>query len=131
MVILSSRSATILVILVISLVAFCLASVFGAMTGTVSILPSGTDDTSINNVTVTNSDNVDHSYNNNYDDYSYSGDDSSDSSDVETTTDNPNSNNENSQSGDSNNVETTTAQSSTQTQSEVETTTDATDANTA
>ena len=39
MFLLSSRSATVLVIFVIAVIAFCLASVFGAMTGTISILP--------------------------------------------------------------------------------------------
>ncbi len=36
----ASRSATVLVIFVIAVIAFCLASVFGAMTGTISILPN-------------------------------------------------------------------------------------------
>lgn len=40
MFLLSSRSATVLVIFVIAVIAFCLASVFGAMTGTISILPN-------------------------------------------------------------------------------------------
>ena len=40
----SSRSATVLVIFVVAIFAFCLASVFGSMTGVISILPNGTDD---------------------------------------------------------------------------------------
>lgn len=43
MFLLSSRSATVLVIFVIAVIAFCLASVFGAMTGTISILPNESD----------------------------------------------------------------------------------------
>ena len=96
----ASRSATVLVIFVIAVIAFCLASVFGAMTGTISILPNesntggvldnlsaitdGTGDTGI-------------SYGNEHSDYS-----SSSGSDVETTTDSSSS------SSDSGQVETTT-----------------------
>ena len=39
---LSSKPATLLVVFVIS-VAFCIASVFGAMTGEINILPNETD----------------------------------------------------------------------------------------
>lgn len=38
----ASRSATVLTIFVIAIVAFCLASVCASMTGTISILPNGT-----------------------------------------------------------------------------------------
>ena len=38
----ASRSATVLVIFVIAVIAFCLASVCASMTGTISILPNGT-----------------------------------------------------------------------------------------
>ena len=36
----SSRSATVLVIFIVAVLAFCLASVFAAMTGPISILPN-------------------------------------------------------------------------------------------
>ena len=41
MIVLASRSATVLVIFVVAVSAFCLASVFGAMTGPINIFPDG------------------------------------------------------------------------------------------
>ena len=43
----SSRSATLLVIFTVAIVAFCLASVFASMTGPISILPNKTNDSTI------------------------------------------------------------------------------------
>lgn len=43
----SSRSATVLVIFIVACVAFCLASVFGAMTGPISILPNESNNGSV------------------------------------------------------------------------------------
>lgn len=40
MFILTSRSATVLVIFIIAIIAFCLATVFASMTGPISILPA-------------------------------------------------------------------------------------------
>ena len=40
MFILASRSATVLVIFIIAIIAFCLATVFASMTGPISILPA-------------------------------------------------------------------------------------------
>lgn len=89
MFILSSRSATVLVIFIVACIAFCLASVFGAMTGPISILPNDTDGGILDNLSVI-TDSNDHS--NSYgqsDSNSYSSSDSSQSSDsqVETTVD--------------------------------------------
>lgn len=94
MIILSSRSATVLVIFIVACIAFCLASVFGAMTGPISILPDENDSGGIldNLSAITDSDNNYETYGSeeNYDysnDYnSYDSSQSSDS-DVETTTD--------------------------------------------
>ncbi|WP_067042799.1 hypothetical protein [Methanobrevibacter sp. YE315] len=92
----SSKSATFIVIFIVAIVAFCLASVFAAMTGPISILPNGTDSENtsndVSNVPV-DSGSDDNNY---YQDYSES---SSSSSDVETTVD--------SKPTDSPNVETT------------------------
>ena len=86
----ASRSATVLVIFVIAVIAFCLASVFGAMTGPISIFPNITDDggSILDNLSSNGgSGDTSHSYgNDNYNDYSSSSSDSS-SSNVETTTD--------------------------------------------
>ena len=87
----TSRSATVLVIFVIAIFAFCLASVFAVMTGPISILPNETDSGGIldNLSAITDDvDNSDNSYG--YQSYDYSGHSSSDHSDdskVETTTD--------------------------------------------
>ena len=73
----SSKSATFIVIFIVAIVAFCLASVFAAMTGPISILPNGTDSDDASNLSVDDSGN----------DYQY--DDSQyyyDNSYVETTT---------------------------------------------
>ena len=72
MIILSSRSATVLVIFTVACVAFCLASVFAAMTGPISILPNETNNTGIldNLSALTDQDN------DNYQSYGY--DDSND-----------------------------------------------------
>lgn len=92
----SSRSATVLVIFSVACIAFCLASVFAAMTGPISILPNNTDDTGIldNLSAITDQDNNDNYQSYNYDnsyDYSSSSDDTqSDDTQVETTTDNSN-----------------------------------------
>ena len=86
----TSRSATVLVIFVIAIFAFCFASVFAAMTGPISILPNETDSGGIldNLSAITDdTDNSDNSYGyQSYDYSSYSSSDSSDDSNVETTT---------------------------------------------
>ena len=94
----SSRSATVLVIFVIAVIAFCLASVFGAMTGTISILPNGSESTggildNLSAITDGTGDSGVH-YGNDNKDYS-----SSSGSNVETTQDSS------SQSSSSSNVE--------------------------
>ena len=110
----SSRSATVLVILVVAIAAFCLASVFAAMTGPISILPNENDTGGVldNLSAITDSDDnyqtygspdTSQDYSENYD-YSES---HSDDSQVETTTDDSH-NNDKSES----NVETTTDDSS-------------------
>ena len=112
MFILSSRSATILVIFIVACVAFCLASVFGAMTGPISILPNESSGGILDNLSaITDSDSSPATYG--YDDYqsqSQSSYDSS-SSNVETTTDNSQQSSSSSDSSSSN-VETTTDSSS-------------------
>ena len=94
---LSSRSATVLVIFSVAVIAFCLATVFAAMTGPISILPNESDSGGIldNLSAITDSDNS-NSYHQSYseDSYDYSSghsDSHSDDSQVETTTDNSNS----------------------------------------
>ncbi|WP_405303932.1 hypothetical protein [Methanobrevibacter sp.] len=93
----ASRSATVLVIFVIAIIAFCLASVFGAMTGPISIFPNETEGGSIlDNLSALTDGHGDtgNSYgNDNYNDYSSSSSDSS-SSNVETTTDDSSSSNQ-------------------------------------
>ena len=90
---LSSRSATVLVIFTVACVAFCLASVFAAMTGPISILPNETNNTGIldNLSALTDQDNDNYQsygyddsndYSSNYDDQQ------SEETQVETTTDN-------------------------------------------
>ena len=110
---LSSRSATVLVIFIVACIAFCLATVFAAMTGPISILPNESDSGSVldNLSVITDSDNY------NYQSYGYddsksdssSSDDSQDAEPkVETTTDDSSStdNNKQTQQQDSN-IETT------------------------
>ena len=46
----SSKSATVMVIFIVAMVAFCLASVFGAMTGPISILPNKTNEGVLDNL---------------------------------------------------------------------------------
>ena len=101
----TSRSATVLVIFVIAIFAFCLASVFAAMTGPISILPNESESGGIldNLSAFTDDDTSESSYG--YQDYSnYDYSDSSDDSNVETTTEDTSSS-----STSSSSVETTTA----------------------
>ena len=109
---LSSRSATVLVIFSVAVIAFCLATVFAAMTGPISILPNESDSGGIldNLSAITDSDNS-NSYHQSYseDSYDYSSghsDSHSDDSQVETTEDN--SQNDNNKNPDDSNVEITT-----------------------
>ncbi|WP_407377682.1 hypothetical protein [Methanobrevibacter sp.] len=90
----SSRSATVLVIFIVACIAFCLASVFGAMTGPISILPNESDSGSVldNLSAITDSDNNYESYGDEnvheyYNDYSSQDSSQSTESNVETTTD--------------------------------------------
>ncbi|WP_405289856.1 hypothetical protein [Methanobrevibacter sp.] len=89
----SSRSATVLVIFTVACVAFCLASVFAAMTGPISILPNETNNTGIldNLSALTDQDNDNYQsygyddsndYSSNYDDQQQS-----EETQIETTTD--------------------------------------------
>lgn len=120
MFILSSRSATVLVIFIVACIAFCLASVFGAMTGPISI-SNDTDDGILDNLSdiINPNDTNDNSGSSNSHSNSHSNNNNpqTDDSDVETTTDDsddkPSGNNHNNNnpgtSDDSNpNVETTT-----------------------
>ena len=109
---LSSRSATVLVIFSVAVIAFCLATVFAAMTGPISILPNESDSGGIldNLSAITDSDNS-NSYHQSYseDSYDYSSghsDSHSDDSQIETTTDN--SHTDDSKSQEDSNVEITT-----------------------
>ena len=87
----SSRSATVLVIFIVAVLAFCLASVFASMTGQISILPNGTESGGVlDNLSAITDDTGDsgNSYGyQDYDDYSSNDYSSDDSSKVETTTD--------------------------------------------
>ena len=111
----SSRSATVLVIFIVAIVAFCLASVFASMTGPISILPNKTNESGIldNVSSFVENGNTGKSYGSgghyNYDDHSSSS--SGNSHDVETTTDHSSSSSSDSSSSSSSsgsNVETTT-----------------------
>lgn len=120
----SSRSATVLVIFTVAIVAFCLASVFASMTGTISILPNGTNESGIldNVSSFVENGNTGESYGDkNYNNHeSYSSSSSGNSHDVETTTDNSASSSQessSSSSSSSSNVETTTDESSSSSQS--------------
>ena len=112
MIILSSRSATVLVIFTVACIAFCLASVFGAMTGPISILPNDTDGNLLDNISGNSDDSSNNVNHDNSNSYSPSNDNShSDDSNVETTTDTGGSGSGGSSSGGSSsspNVETTT-----------------------
>jgi len=108
----SSRSATVLVIFVVACVAFCLASVFGAMTGPISILPNESNNGSVldNLSAITDSDDNYDTYG--YDQSSQSNDYSSSSSQsseptVETTTDQSSSSSSSTTRESSTDVETT------------------------
>ena len=83
----ASRLATVLVIFVIAVIAFCLASVCASMTGTISILPNGTGNgpAILDNLSAITDGTGDTgvSYGNEHKDYS-----GSSSSNVETTVDN-------------------------------------------
>ena len=86
----TSRSATVLVIFVIAVIAFCLASVFGAMTGPISIFPNETEGGSIlDNLSAITDGSGDTGNSYGYDDSNYYSSSSreSGSSNVETTTD--------------------------------------------
>ena len=111
----SSRSATLLVIFTVAIVAFCLASVFASMTGPISILPNKTNDSTIldNVSSFVENGNSGESYGyksyDNLEDHSRSS--SGKSHDVETTTDHSSSSSSDSSSSSSSsgsNVETTT-----------------------
>ena len=86
----SSRSATVLVIFIIAIVAFCIACVCAAMTGPISILPEESESGGIlDNLSAITDDNGDNSNSYGNPDYTeYSSSSSSDDSQVETTTDN-------------------------------------------
>ena len=101
----SSRSATVLVIFSVAVIAFCLASVFASMTGPISILPNESESGGIlDNLSV-----LTDSEDNNYQSYGYddsqessSSSDSSQSSEqqIETTTDDSQENPSSSQQSD-------------------------------
>lgn len=88
---LSSRSATVLVIFSVAVIAFCLATVFAAMTGPISILPNESDSEGIldNLSMLSDSDNGNYqSYSDDSYDYSSGYSEShTDEPQVETTTD--------------------------------------------
>lgn len=110
MFILSSRSATVLVIFIVACIAFCLASVFGAMTGPISILPNESSGGVLDNLSaITDTDGASATYG--YDDsqdYQSSSYDTSSDSQVETTTDDSSSSTQDSEGSTSSSVETTT-----------------------
>lgn len=89
----SSRSATVLVIFIVAVVAFCLATVFASMTGPISILPNDTESggvlDNLSAITEGTGDSGSSYGYQDYNDYSSSSDDSysSDDSQVETTVD--------------------------------------------
>ncbi len=89
----TSRSATVLVIFIVAVLAFCLASVFASMTGPISILPNESDSAGIlDNLSALTDDTSDSGNSYGYQDYDdYSSDDYSskdyDDSKVETTSD--------------------------------------------
>ena len=93
MVILSSRSATVLVIFIVAIIAFCFACVCASITGPISILPNESDSggilddlSAITNGTGDSGDSYGNQYANDYSQSSSSPSYSS-SSDVETTVD--------------------------------------------
>lgn len=120
----SSRSATVLVIFIVAVLAFCLASVFASMTGPISILPNGSESGGVlDNLSAITDDNSNSYTYQDYNDYSedYS---SHEDSKVETTTDDSSSNSD-SHSSDSNHESDSSSNSdSSNSGSNVETTTD-------
>ncbi|MEE1128893.1 MAG: hypothetical protein UHW99_02815 [Methanobrevibacter sp.] len=122
----SSRSATVLVIFIVAIVAFCLASVFGAMTGQISILPNNSEDGNIldNLSSFVEQGNTGESYGDtSYHDYDYSSQSSGDSHSVETTSDNSGHSSDSSSSS-SGSDSSSSQSSSSSSSSSVETTTD-------
>lgn len=95
----TSRSATVLVIFIVAILAFCFASVFASMTGQISILPNKTESGGIlDNLSAITNDTTDSSESygyQEYKDYSSNGYSSSDNdnANVETTKDDSSSNN--------------------------------------
>ncbi|MDO5823772.1 hypothetical protein [Methanobrevibacter sp.] len=87
----SSRSAKVLVIFIVAIVAFCFACVFASMTGPISILPNESDSGSIlDNISTINSDDNDNVETYSYQDYKDTSSrqaSSSEDSDVETIVD--------------------------------------------
>ena len=87
---LSSKTATVLVIFIVAVLAFCMASVFASITGPISIIPNQTasQDNNLSNITSNLGLDNSNSYKSTNDNSkSYSKDTSDDSSKVETTTD--------------------------------------------
>ncbi|WP_405307439.1 hypothetical protein [Methanobrevibacter sp.] len=116
----SSRSATVLVIFIVAVLAFCFASVFASMTGPISILPNESESGGIldNLSAITDDNSNDNSYD--YQDYNYYSEDDSSDNQVETTTDDSSSNSDSHQSSS----DSSSSESSSDSSSEVETTTD-------
>ena len=133
MLILSSRSATVLVIFIVAVLAFCLANVFASMTGQISIVPNETESGGVlDNLSAITDDNVDNGNSYGYQDYNdySSADTSSDDkvkSNIETTTDtskNTHDSSKSSSSSQSSPSKDTPSSQKTSTGSNVETTTD-------
>ncbi len=131
----SSRSAKVLVIFIVAIIAFCLACVCASMTGPISILPNESDSGSIlDNLSAitddTGNNDESYGYQEDYSDYSSSSSDSSSSDDsyVETTVDSSSSSSSHSQSSNSYSTQEDSSQTSSNDQSsnqeDVETTVD-------
>ena len=116
----SSRSATVLVIFIVAVLAFCFASVFASMTGPISILPNESESGGIldNLSAITDDTSNDNSYD--YQDYNYYSNDDSSDNQVETTTDDSSSNSDSHQSSS----DSSSSDSGSDSSSNVETTTD-------
>ena len=104
----SSRSATVLVIFIVAIIAFCLACVCASITGPISIIPNESDSGSIlDNLSAitdgTGNNGESYGYQEDHNDYSSSSSSSSSSDDsyVETTTDSSSSSSSPSQSSSS------------------------------
>lgn len=131
---LSSRSAKVLVIFIVAIIAFCLACVCASMTGPISILPNESNSGSIlDNLSAitddTGNNGESYGYQEDYSDYSSSSSDSSssDNSYVETTTDSSSSSSSHSSSSSSSSSEESSQSSSSgqsYDQGDVETTVD-------